>query len=117
MKKLGLYLRNSCLKNETVGNLAMLAGTGLFAGTLGFFIFYQQEILTWVHANPLVNPIILGALILLEVFLVYALSRMVFTDCRAEEAKHGKAYIGRRSTLFPEATSWVDHLGKNPKRL
>lgn len=116
MKKFCRGIRNLCQRHETLSNVLMLVGTLLFAATLWFFIEYYAEVLAWVAKNPLVNPIIIGSVVLTEVFMVFIITRLVFTDCRAEAEAHGAAYQGRRSTIFPEATSWVDDLGVNPKR-
>lgn len=114
MKSLCHYLRRSCQEHEKVANVIMLAATALFAATLTVFIFYQQAILAWVRENPILHPILLGAVVLLEVFLVFALTRMVFTDCRREAHEHGGGYVGRRS--HGDSGAWIENLGVNPKR-
>ncbi len=117
MKNFCLGVRNLCQRHHTLSNLLMLVGTGLFAATLFYFLTHTGEILAWVKQNPLINPILLGALVLAEVFIVFIITRLVFTDCRAEAKAHSANYEGRRShAIFPEATSWVDDLGVNPKR-
>ena len=94
----------------------MLLATLLFVSTLWVFIEYQQEILSWVRLNQILNPILIGAGVLFEIVLIFLLSLLVFTDCREDADAHNDVYKGRRTTVFPETTSWVDKLGVNPKR-
>ena len=117
MMSLCKYLRKTCNEHEKIANAAMLVATGMFGGTLTFFIFYQQEILGWVRENPFLHPIMIGGLVMVEVFMIFIVTRLVFTDCREEAARHGEAYIGPRSHPMSAATSWVEKLGTNPKRL
>ena len=115
MIKLCKTLRGCCLKHEWFGNLIMLLATLVFVVTLWGFIEYQQEMMKWVRQNPIINPIILGGAVLLEVFVVFIVSLLVFTDCRKEAAAHKDVYKSRRTKVFPETTAWVDKLGVNPK--
>ena len=93
----------------------MILATLLFVGTLWFFIEFQQEILSWVKLNQILHPIIIGVGVLFEIVLIFMLSLLVFTDCREEAEAHNDIYKGRRTTVFPETTAWVDKLGVNPK--
>jgi len=115
MKKMCQYLRRCCVKHESVGNAVMLLATALFAGTLGLSSWYQKDILAWIKVDPILNPILIGGAVVFEVLLLYALTKMVFTDCRAEELEHN-ANAGRGSVLPRSTTWWVEKLGKNPKR-
>ncbi len=116
MIKVCKLMRNCCQRHEWLANLLMLVGTLLFAATLWFFIEYQQAILSWVKQNPIINPIILGVVVLFETLLVFGLSQLVFTDCRDESAVHENKYENRKSTVFPGAHDWIDAVGVNPKR-
>lgn len=116
MIKMCKVMRHCCQKHEWVANILMLIGTLLFAGTLWFFIEFQQEILLWVKQNPIINPIIIGAVVLFETMLVFGLSQLVFTDCKEESDAHEDVYKNRKNTVFPNANNWLDGVGVNPKR-
>ena len=111
------HMRRCCQQHEWLANLLMLIGTLVFAGTLWFFIEYQQAILHWVKQNPVINPIIIGIVVMVETLLVFGLSQLVFTDCREESEAHDNKYTSRKnSSVFPEMHNWIDGVGANPKR-
>jgi hypothetical protein len=110
-------LKGFCLRHEWAGGAAALVGVGLFIVTLWFGIEQYLLVRAWVAQNPLVHGLLFGAGTLLDVMVVYGLLCLGFSECSPSDRQCVHAYRGRRSTVFPELTRWVDGLGTNPRRL
>ena len=114
MKSIYRFTRSKCQQHEWLGNLFMLTGSLFFAATIVVFILFQQEILGWVHKNPLLNPMLLGIAVVAEVAMFFVISRLVFTDCTVEAEQHEGIYVSRKSA--PVSGNLIHSMALNPKR-
>lgn len=111
-------LRLYCLGHEWARNGFAFFGAALFVATIWVSIEYQRLILNWIGENILLNLAILGAVSAVNLTLMFGSLCLGFSECAEEDKNCLHAYRGRGKggQLFPGASSWIDNLGKNPKR-
>lgn len=115
MLKYCTQFKRYCQEHPALGTTIALAGMALLVATIWGSIVYQLAIYDWLRANLLVHGLVLGLGMLLDALVVFGLLCMGFAECDAYE--HGAAtYRGRRTPVFPEALSWIEHLGRKPGR-
>ena len=110
-------LRAFCIRNESVANLfSFLGGVGLLAA-IWVAIYFQTDIMHWVHGNVLLHGLILGAATLAGSVVIFGLFCLGFSEHTHEHANCAHAYRGRGKgkPLFPWLYQTIGHLGANPR--
>lgn len=110
------HLKGYCVAHEWAGSAAALLGVGLLLGTVWLGIEYHAWLKAWLGQERLGRGLLLGTGILLDVFLIFGLLCLGFSECSEADRRCVYAYRGRRSTVFPELTGWIHSLGHNPRR-
>ena len=113
-----LNIRGFCLKNDWAASAFAGLGAMLFIATLWAVSEFYALINSWIMQDILVNGLLFAAATLADVLLILSFLRLGFSECsdvdKDKNCQH--AYRGRRSSLFPEVSHWVESLGKNPRR-
>jgi hypothetical protein len=110
------YLKVHCLSSEAARSTFALLGVGLLMASVWVAIEYQVPIREWIAHNVLLHGLLFGAATLTDVLLIFGTLCLGFSECSEAERRCRHAYRGRRSSLFPEAMSWLDGVGCNPRR-
>ena len=110
------YFKSHCLARESVRTAFAALGVALLMGSVWVAIDYQLVIRSWIADNVLVHGLMFGAGTLADVLLIFGTLCLGFSECSEEDRRCRFAYRGRRSRVFPEATSWLEAMGCNPRR-
>jgi hypothetical protein len=114
-------LRGFCLSNEWAANTFAVLGIGLLLISVWFAVEFQAAVLAWIAHNVVVHGLLFVSAMLLDVLLIAGLLCLGFSECSEADrncvhAFRGRRYRGQRSRVLPGALSWLDSLGKNPRR-
>ena len=108
-------MRAFCLKHESVANVAIVIAMGLVGSTIWGVLAFYPQLLSWLNENIVLH----GSLALLalgfNVLAMYGTLCLGFSRHTPEHKRFEHTYRSRRnSSVFPEASTWVSGLGKNP---
>lgn len=110
-------LRAFCIRNESAANMFAFLGAASLLATIWVAIYFQTDILYWVHSNPLLHGLILGAATLVGSLIIFGLLCLGFSEHTHEHRSCSHAYRGRGKSkpLFPGLYRTISHLGANPR--
>lgn len=113
----GTRLKRHCIRNETTANVFAFLGGASFLALIWVAIDYQQPIMNWVRANPLVHGVALGGGTLVSVLAIFTFLFLGFSEQTDEHKSCAHAFRGRGrgKPLFPGLHKHVSHLGMNPR--
>jgi len=109
-------IKKFCLKHEWVQSLFASLGVGLLVLSLWFILEAHALIINWIDQNVLAHGLMFVGVLLLDVLAILGLIALGFSECSEQDYHCMFAYRGRRTHLHPKTFSWLDSLGRNPRR-
>ncbi|MBF0128535.1 MAG: hypothetical protein HQL33_00955 [Alphaproteobacteria bacterium] len=108
-------LKRHCIRNESTANVFAFFGGVSFLGVIWVAIDFQEPIMNWVRANPLVHGMTLGIGAVVGSLIIFGLLYLGFAEHTEDHKRCAHAFRGRGKPLFPGLHHHIGHLGMNPR--
>lgn len=107
-------LKCYCSKHEWAATTALFLSVAVLLTTVWAATSFHAQLGYWLEQDRLAYGLLIGALVLLDVMLIFGLLCLAFSDCKDEQDRY--TYRGRRMEHPPLPLQWVECLGRNPLR-